>query len=73
MATIDDLPGESIADMSVDEGIELLRQIRLSRRTPKKTTKRRAQNRAARKPKKTKPSDLTAAQAQQLLDLLEDE
>ena len=64
MATIDDLPHKPISEMSVDEALEHLRVIRLSRRTqkasPKKTSK-----------KKTKEKkDLTAAQAKQLLKLL---
>ena len=34
MATIEDLPHKSIMGMDRDEAIELLRQIRLRRRTP---------------------------------------
>ena len=36
MANLDDLGYTSILDMSNDEAIELLRQIRLRRRTPEK-------------------------------------
>ena len=39
MSDLEDLPIVSIADMSNDEQLELLRQIRLSRRTPVKQTK----------------------------------
>lgn len=38
MATIEDLSLKSIADMSADEAIEYLRQIRLSRRVKKTST-----------------------------------
>jgi len=41
MTTIEDLPQRSISDMSVDEALELLRSIRLSRRTSKSLTKRK--------------------------------
>jgi len=54
MATINDL-GKSISDMSDDELIERLRELRQSRRTPKASQKR-----AAAKPKQ-KPLDLNAA------------
>lgn len=39
MSTLDDLNLTSITDMNTDEAIELLRQIRLSRRVPVKKTK----------------------------------
>ena len=39
MANLESLNYESISDMSQDEAIELLRQIRLSRRTPVKKPK----------------------------------
>ena len=39
MANLDDLDITSISNMSNDERLELLRQIRLSRRVPVKTTK----------------------------------
>ena len=47
MANIDDLDYESITDMPTDEAIELLRQLRLSRRIPvKKTTKSTSKKKA---------------------------
>lgn len=39
MANLDDLNHLSITSMSQDERLELLRQIRLSRRTPTKSAK----------------------------------
>lgn len=49
MATLEDLGYESITDMSKDAGIELIRQIRLSRRTPKKQQKQKTSKRTASK------------------------
>ena len=65
MTTIEDLKRPSITDMSHDEAIELLRQIRLSRRTPKKHTKK-----STTKSVKTKVSKISADQAAELLKLL---
>ena len=61
MTTIDDLDIKSILDMSSDEAIEHLRQIRLSRRTPIKRTA----------PKKAEKLDISAVDAAELLKLLE--
>lgn len=59
---LDDLDYFSLTDMSNDEAIELLRQIRLSRRMPKKHKA---------KPKKKKKSlSVTPAQAAKILELL---
>ena len=49
MATLDDLDKVSIAEMSSEEAIEYLRQIRLSRRTPASKPK----TNTARKPRST--------------------
>jgi len=68
MATIDDLPVQNFADLSQEEAFELLRQIRLSRRTSKGRKKR-----SSSKPKTTKPlkpAEMTPEQAAQLLKLL---
>jgi len=68
MATIDDLPVQNFADLSQEEAFELLRQIRLSRRTSKGKKKR-----SSSKPKTTKPlkpAEMTPEQAAQLLKLL---
>lgn len=63
MATIEDLKIPSITDMSPDEAIEYLRQIRLSRRVPvKKKTTTKAKNKPTPK--------LSQAQAADLLKLL---
>lgn len=67
MADLDDLDRESITETSRDEGIELLRQIRLSRRTPVKTTKKTS---AAKGRQKKKPPELSADQAADLLKIL---
>lgn len=67
MTTLDDLNIPALTNMSKDEGIELLRQLRLSRRIPvkkqsKSTIKKKAKAKA--KPK------INTAQAQDLLKLL---
>ena len=67
MTTIEDLPIPSISDMSPDEAIEYLRQLRLARRQPvkrhsKSTTKAKKQTKAA--------SKITKEQAAELLKLL---
>ena len=67
MANLDDLNIKSITDMSTDESIELLRQIRLSRRipvkkVPKATTKRKAKAKAVK--------EVDANQAAELLKIL---
>jgi len=62
MANLDDLGYESVSTMNTDDAIEMLRQIRLSRRIPvRKVTN-----------KKPKPApDVTAADAAELLRILE--
>lgn len=72
MATIEDLDSRSFNDLSVDEAIELLRQIRLSRRTPKSTKKRKAKERVT-KAKKVSDFKLSPEQARELLALLEED
>lgn len=63
MANLDDLGYKSISDMSADEALEHLRQIRLSRRVPIKVTK------TTKKPAK---ANISADQAVELLKLLGD-
>ncbi len=63
MSTLKDLPHTSILDMSHDDAIETLRQIRLSRRVPVKKTKKKTTT------KKSTPK-MSAAQAAELLKLL---
>lgn len=65
MATIEDLPSRSITEMSIPEALELLREIRLSRRTPKKTKRKAAATKAKKKEKQ-----LTPEQAMKILELL---
>jgi len=67
MATLDDLNIPALTDMSVDEGIEHLRQLRLSRRTPVKKTKT-----TIKKAKAKATSKISTKQAQELLKLLGD-
>jgi len=66
MANLDDLNYKSLTEMGTDEAIEMLRQIRLSRRIPvKKVTLGRGS--------KKKPKDVTqisANQAEELLKIL---
>ena len=65
MATIEDLDHKPISEMSVDEAIEHLRVIRLSRRTKKASTKKSAPKKSTQAKK-----ELTALQAKKLLELL---
>lgn len=67
MADIENLGLTSITEQSNDEALEHLRQIRLSRRTPKAKSKKNI----VRKP--TKPATMSASQAAELLKLLEEE
>ncbi len=67
MATIENLGKKSMADLSQDEALDLLRQIRLSRRTQKKPAKKTSQTKAK---KMMKPDKMSAADAKQLLKLL---
>ena len=64
MATLDDLNIPSLTDMSSDEAIEYLRQLRLSRRIPVKKTKSKTTTKKKAVPKISKD------QAQELLKLL---
>lgn len=64
MANLDDLPIPSITEMSTDEAIEMLRQVRLSRRIPVKKTKKTT----AKKSKTA--SKVNSDQASELLKIL---
>lgn len=66
MATIENLGKKSLADLDTDEAIELLRQIRLSRRTQKVSTKKKQASKKSTKAKK----ELSQLQAKKLLELL---
>lgn len=68
MSTIEDLPQKSISEMSTDEAIELLRTIRLSRRTQKVSSKRYTKKYTKKESKSKK--ELTKTEAQKLLKLL---
>lgn len=65
MADLDDLGYKSITEMSLDEALELERQIRLSRRTPTKPPKKITTKKA-----KAKDLNITADQAAELLKLI---
>jgi len=66
MATLDDLGFQSISEMSTDEAIEELRQIRLRRRIPDKVF------RTTSKPKVSKSKgEIDASLAAELLKMLE--
>ena len=69
MATIEDLVFTSLTDMSNDQAIEHLRQIRLSRRIPVKKVKTPKQTSKAAAKKLPK---MTAEQAMKLLEMLEE-
>ena len=62
MANLDDLNYTSIFDMGNDEAVELLRQIRLSRRVVKPSK--------ARKSRKVKSPVVSANEAAELLKIL---
>jgi hypothetical protein len=65
MSDLEDLEMKSITEMGNDEALELLRQIRLSRRAPMKVTK--ATVTKARAKVTTKVSDDQAAELLKLL------
>jgi len=67
MANIDDLNYISISDMSADEGIELLRQIRLSRRIPVRKVSTKVINKRANE---KRASNISAEAATELLKIL---
>jgi len=68
MADLNDLETKSITEMTPDEAIEHLRQIRLSRRVPVKSAKKTT---AVKKKAKVKAvPKLTSAQADALLKSL---
>lgn len=66
MAHLENLGKKSLSDLSVDEAHELLRQIRLSRRTQKKKPKKSTSKTKGKK----KDEGLTAVQAKKLLEIL---
>ena len=70
MANLDSLGYNSISDMSTDEAIELLRQIRLSRRTPKKKFKQKTTSKTVAK-KAAKHLDKSSIN--ELLDMIGDD
>ena len=71
MATIEDLPNKSILDMTQDELYERLREIRLSRRTPKKAAKKSTPKKQAAKSTNELIDMLSPAQKEAILNKLE--
>jgi len=69
MANLDDLKIPSIIDMSTDEAIEHLRQIRLSRRIPVKKVKSTSTKKKIKQSKAA--AKITKSDAAALLKLLE--
>lgn len=66
MADLDSLGYKSLTEMTVDEGIEHIRQIRLSRRIPVKKPKKTTTT----KKKAKAPPKVSSNQAAELLKLL---
>ena len=65
MTDLDDLNYTSLSEMSFDEALELLRQIRLSRRTPVRKVKK-----TSNKKKKEKDLNISSEQAAAILNIL---
>lgn len=73
MANLDSLNYPSISDMSTDEAIEYLRQIRLSRRVPVKSTKTKTTSKTASKTiAKKAVKNLDKQSINELLDMIGD-
>lgn len=68
MANLDDLNYQSITEMTTEESLELIRQIRLSRRTVVRTPKQ--QTAITKKQKAKAIPTMDANQAAELLKLL---
>jgi hypothetical protein len=65
MANLDDLNNPSITSMTIDESLERIRQIRLARRTPPKSTTTRTTKTSSTK--KVDISTLTDKDKEELL------
>lgn len=70
MADLNDLGRVSITDMSVDEALETIRQIRLRRRTATKKPKSKSTISVKRTPNVVSSQVIDAKMAQELLKLL---
>lgn len=70
MANLEDLGFKSLSDVSTDEALELIRQIRLSRRVNKEKSQAISKT---KKPKKAPAPTVNADQAAELLKLLKGE
>jgi len=69
MADLESLNYTSISDMTTDEAIEMLRQIRLSRRVPMKRAKT---TRKVTKKKAEQKTDIKNLTGEQIANLLKD-
>ena len=69
MANLESLNYTSISDLTTDEALEALRQIRLSRRIPSKPTKT-TRKVSKKKAPKVDPDTMTADQIAELLKTL---
>ena len=69
MSNLESLNYDSISDLSTDEAIELLRQIRLSRRIPLRKTKT-TRKVTQKKVTNVDPTTMTAEQIAELLKTL---
>jgi len=70
MATIDDLKITSLSDMTQDEAFELIKQLRLSRRTSKKPMRKTTTKHTKKQSSSNVLSNLSPNQASKLLKLL---
>jgi predicted DNA binding CopG/RHH family protein len=70
MATIDDLKITSLSDMTQDEAFELIKQLRLSRRTSKKPMRKTTIKHTKKQSSSNVLSNLSPNQASKLLKLL---
>ena len=67
MSDLNDIPIPSITEMTQDQAIDYLRQIRLARRTPQRPTQSYTKQKSSKVPPK-----MSADQAADLLKLLEE-
>ena len=67
MADLESLGYKSVSEMSTDEALEVLRQIRLSRRIPDKPTRKNPKKKTS---PKVNPNTMSATQVAELLKSL---
>lgn len=69
MANIDDLNYKSLTELTQDEALEVIRRIRLQRRTAERVPRKQSST-STKKPKKQKAQDMSPEDAAMLLALL---